>query len=39
LAFYDAGGGRQCGKVLGEPTLLGIARELVDSVRKNVTID
>ncbi|MCI0745342.1 MAG: DUF3387 domain-containing protein, partial [Verrucomicrobia subdivision 3 bacterium] len=26
-------------KVLGEPTLRDIARELVDGVRKNVTID
>ena len=26
-------------KVLGEPTLRDIARELVDSVRRNVTID
>ena len=26
-------------KVLGEPTLVGIARELVATVKKNVTID
>jgi len=26
-------------KVLGEPTLMTIARELVEAVRKNVTID
>jgi type I restriction enzyme R subunit len=26
-------------KVLGEPTLKGIARELAETVRKNVTID
>lgn len=40
LAFYDAlEVSDSAVKVLGEPTLRDIARELVDSVRKNVTID
>src|SRR5438067_5727541 len=40
LAFYDALEVNDSAvKVLGEPTLRDIARELVDSVRKNVTID
>jgi len=40
LAFYDALETNDSAvKVLGEPTLRDIARELVDAVRKNVTID
>ena len=40
LAFYDALEVNDSAvKVLGEPTLTHIARELVDTVRKNVTID
>ncbi|HVM78769.1 MAG TPA: type I restriction endonuclease subunit R [Stellaceae bacterium] len=40
LAFYDALGVNDSSvKVLGEPTLQKIARELADAVRKNVTID
>jgi type I restriction enzyme R subunit len=40
LAFYDALETNDSAvKVLGEPTLRGIARELVETVRKNVTID
>jgi type I restriction enzyme R subunit len=40
LAFYDALEVNDSAvKVLGEPTLRDIARELVDAVRKNVTID
>ncbi|MDE2088844.1 MAG: DUF3387 domain-containing protein, partial [Gammaproteobacteria bacterium] len=40
LAFYDALEVNDSAvKVLGEPTLVKIARELVDTVRKNVTID
>ena len=40
LAFYDALEVNDSAvKVLGEPTLRDIARELVDGVRKNVTID
>jgi type I restriction enzyme R subunit len=40
LAFYDALGVNDSAvKVLGEPILKKIARELVESVRKNVTID
>ncbi|NJL27816.1 MAG: DUF3387 domain-containing protein [Thermoanaerobaculia bacterium] len=40
LAFYDALETNDSAvKVLGEPTLKGIARELVETVRKNVTID
>lgn len=40
LAFYDALETNDSAvKVLGEPTLQGIARELVETVRKNVTID
>ena len=40
LAFYDALETNDSAvKVLGEPTLKGIARELVTTVRKNVTID
>jgi type I restriction enzyme R subunit len=40
LAFYDALETNDSAvKVLGEPTLLAIARELVATVRKNVTID
>ena len=40
LAFYDALETNDSAvKVLGEPTLQNIARELVDTVRKNVTID
>ena len=40
LAFYDALEVNDSAvKVLGEPTLAKIARELVDTVRKNVTID
>ena len=40
LAFYDALEVNDSAvKVLGEPTLKMIARELVDTVRKNVKID
>ena len=40
LAFYDAlETNDRAVKVLGEPTLKTIARELVAAVRKNVTID
>lgn len=40
LAFYDALETNDSAvKVLGEPTLQAIARELVAAVRKNVTID
>jgi type I restriction enzyme R subunit len=40
LAFYDALEANDSAvKVLGEPTLVKIARELVETVRKNVTID
>lgn len=40
LAFYDALEVNDSAvKVLGEPTLIKIARELVETVRKNVTID
>ena len=40
LAFYDALEANDSAvKVLGEPTLATIARELVATVRKNVTID
>ncbi len=40
LAFYDALETNDSAvKVLGEPTLQQIARELVDTVRRNVTID
>jgi type I restriction enzyme R subunit len=40
LAFYDALETNDSAvKVLGEPTLQAIARELVETVRKNVTID
>ena len=40
VAFYDALEVNDSAvKVLGEPTLRDIARELVDSVRRNVTID
>src|SRR5687767_4962879 len=40
LAFYDALEVNDSAvKVLGEPTLITIARELVEAVRKNVTID
>ncbi len=40
LAFYDALETNDSAvKVLGDETLRGIARELVDKVRKNVTID
>ena len=40
LAFYDALETNDSAvKVLGEPTLQTIARELADTVRKNVTID
>jgi len=40
LAFYDALEANDSAvKVLGEPTLAGIARELVATVKKNVTID
>ena len=40
LAFYEALEVNDSAvKVLGEPTLMKIARELVDAVRKNVTID
>ena len=40
LAFYDALEVNDSAvKVLGEPTLMTIARELVEAVRENVTID
>ena len=40
LAFYDALEVNDSAvKVLGEPTLVRIARELVETVKKNVTID
>jgi len=40
LAFYDALEVNDSAvKVLGEPTLIKIARELVETVKKNVTID
>jgi type I restriction enzyme R subunit len=40
VAFYDALETNDSAvKVLGEPTLKAIARELVETVRKNVTID
>jgi type I restriction enzyme, R subunit len=40
IAFYDALEVNDSAvKVLGEPTLMQIARELVDTVRKNVSID
>jgi type I restriction enzyme R subunit len=40
LAFYDALEANDSAvKVLGEPALRAIARELVETVRKNVTID
>ena len=40
LAFYDALQVNDSAvKILGEPTLANIARELVDAVKKNVTID
>jgi len=40
LAFYDALEANDSAvQVLGEPTLKQIARELVDTVRRNVTID
>jgi len=40
LAFYDALEVNDSAvKVLGEPTLIKIARELVETVRKSVTID
>jgi type I restriction enzyme R subunit len=40
LAFYDALEANDSAvKVLGEPTLCGIARELVGAVKKNTTID
>ena len=40
LAFYDALEVNDSAvKVLGEPTLVDIARELVETVKKNVTID
>lgn len=40
VAFYDAlETNDRAVKVLGEPTLKAIARELVEAVRKNVTID
>ena len=40
LAFYDALETNDSAvKVLGDDTLRGIARELVETVRKNVTID
>jgi type I restriction enzyme, R subunit len=40
LAFYDALEVNDSAvKVLGEPTLVNIARELVETVKKNVTID
>jgi Domain of unknown function (DUF3387) len=40
LAFYDALEVNDSAvKVLGEPTLVKIARELVETVKRNVTID
>jgi len=40
LAFYDALEGNDSAvKILGEPTLKTIARELTESVRRNVRID
>ncbi len=40
VAFYDALEANDSAvKVLGEPTLVAIARELVETVKKNVTID
>ena len=40
MAFYDALGVNDSAvRVLGEPTLMLIARELVAAVRKNITID
>ena len=40
LAFYDALGVNDSAvRVLGDETLRGIARELVETVRNNVTID
>jgi hypothetical protein len=40
LAFYDALTVNDSAvEVLGEPTLAGIARELVATIKKNVTID
>ncbi len=40
LAFYDALETNDSAvKVLGEPTLCGIARELVDAVKRNTSID
>ena len=40
LAFYDALGANDSAvQVLGDETLRAIARELVDAVRENVTID
>ena len=40
LAFYDALETNDSAvKVLGDETLRGIARELVETVRKNITID
>jgi type I restriction enzyme R subunit len=40
LAFYDALEANDSAvQVLGDDTLRGIARELVETVRKNVTID
>jgi len=40
LAFYDALGTNDSAvRVLGEPTLLAIARELARTVKENVTID
>ena len=40
LAFYDALGTNDSAvQVLGDDTLRDIARELVDTVRRNVTID
>ena len=40
LAFYDALETNDSAvKVLGEPTLKRIARELVETVRRNVTVD
>ena len=40
VAFYDALGANDSAvQVLGEPTLQTIARELVDAVKRNVSID
>jgi type I restriction enzyme R subunit len=40
VAFYDALGANDSAvQVLGEPTLQAIARELVDAVKRNVSID